>query len=97
MVRERYSELRPGELTEHAVGWPGFRNREGGPVRCGGGKLAPDLSLPRLQAHWSAKRAVDTSASRVSLRVRLRMRSKPLPRPARPCRSFSSGFGPRMS
>jgi hypothetical protein len=57
MVRERYSTLHPGQLTGYAVALP-----LGGPetssrdqlIWFGGGKLAPDLSLPQLQARWHA-------------------------------------------
>ncbi len=55
LVRERYSTRDPGELTGYAVGLPasGARGRVGQQtVWFGGGKLAPDLSLPQLRARW---------------------------------------------
>ncbi len=54
-VRERYSTL-PGQeqvLTGYAVAAAGDRDRAGELVYFGGGKLAADLSLPRLQARWA--------------------------------------------
>ncbi len=55
LVRERYSTRTPGELTGYAVGLPatGARGSSGQQVVWfGGGKLAPDLSLPQLRARW---------------------------------------------
>lgn len=54
MVRERYSDQRPDELTGYAVGYDEHRTDAGEPVWYGGGKLSPDLSLPRLHARWAA-------------------------------------------
>ena len=54
-VRERYNTLDPGELTGYAVSLPatGVRDAAGQQaVWFGGGKLAPDLSLPQLRARW---------------------------------------------
>ena len=53
-VRERYSTRNPGELTGYAVGLlpAGVRGREQGITWFGGGKLAPDMSLPQLRARW---------------------------------------------
>src|SRR2546423_15241417 len=53
VVRERYSEQHPGEITGYAVALPGDRDPCGGQVWYGGAKLAADLSLPRLQAAWA--------------------------------------------
>jgi hypothetical protein len=52
LVKERTSERAPRELTGYAVARPGDRNRAGLPVWYGGGKLAADLSLPRLTRRW---------------------------------------------
>jgi len=54
-LRERYSSRNPGELTGYAVrlmpsGTGGTAGQEA--VWFGGGKLAPDLSLPQLRARW---------------------------------------------
>jgi len=73
MVRERFSELNPGERTGYAVAWPGFRNRAGDPVWYGGAKLAADLSLPKLRRHWSSHTPGDGVVGEcVSVRARLR-------------------------
>lgn len=50
-VRRRYSTVSPGEVTGYAVGVPGHTGKDG-QVWYGGGKLAADLSLPKLRARW---------------------------------------------
>ncbi len=52
MVRERMSDRNPGEVTGYAVAWPGDKDRTGQPIWYGGGKLAADLTLPKLAARW---------------------------------------------
>jgi len=55
LVRERLSTLTPGEITGYAVALPTPTAGPGdaGPtVWFGGGKLAPDLTLPQLRARW---------------------------------------------
>jgi hypothetical protein len=50
LVRERFSTRTPGQVTGYAVALP---DRDGRPaVYFGGGKLAADLTVPRLQARW---------------------------------------------
>lgn len=51
-VRLRHSTHEPGEVTGYAVSLPGWDAAGGGPVWFGGGKLAPDLTLPRLRRRW---------------------------------------------
>jgi hypothetical protein len=51
-VRLRHSEHNPGEVTGYAVTLPGARTAAGEPVWFGGGKLAPDLTLPKLRRRW---------------------------------------------
>ncbi len=51
-VRARYSTRNPGQLTGYAVALAGDTARAGGPVWFSGGKLAADLSLPKLRARW---------------------------------------------
>jgi hypothetical protein len=51
-VRLRYSEHNPGQVTGYAVTMPGARTAAGDPVWFGGGKLAPDLTLPKLRLRW---------------------------------------------
>lgn len=50
------SERNPGEVTGYAVALPD-RYGTGAPVWFGGGKLAPDLTLPRLQHRWDGPAA----------------------------------------
>jgi len=52
LVRERLSELNPGEITGYAVASPDRYGTGAAPIYFGGGKLAPDLTLPRLQRRW---------------------------------------------
>jgi hypothetical protein len=40
----------------YAVALPGDTTREGAPVWFGGGKLAPDLTLPKLRCRWEPAR-----------------------------------------
>ncbi|HEX6525717.1 MAG TPA: hypothetical protein VF070_37745, partial [Streptosporangiaceae bacterium] len=53
LVRLRYSTRNPGQVTGYAVAMPGDTTRNGDPVWYGGGKLAPDLSWPKLQQRWT--------------------------------------------
>ena len=57
LVRERYSTVNPDQVTGYAVGLPGHTARDGGVVWYGGGKLAADLTLPKLRARWSGTAA----------------------------------------
>ena len=54
LVRRRYSTRKPGEITGYAVALPTDTTRAGNPVWFGGGKLAADLSLPKLRRRWNA-------------------------------------------
>jgi hypothetical protein len=56
LVRERFSEQNPGEITGYAVALadPRAHTAAGTPVWYGGGKLAADLSLPKLLRRWQA-------------------------------------------
>jgi len=51
-VRLRHSEHDPGEVTGYAVTMDGAVTAAGEPVWFGGGKLAPDLTLPKLRRRW---------------------------------------------
>ena len=53
LVHPRFSTVHPGEVTGYAVGLPGHTARNGGVVWYGGGKLAVDLTLPKLRARWA--------------------------------------------
>lgn len=52
LVRERMSERNPGEVTGYAVALPDRYATGVAPIYFGGGKLASDLTLPRLQRRW---------------------------------------------
>jgi hypothetical protein len=52
-VRQRFSTRNPGEVTGYAVALPGDTANDGGPVWYGGGKLAADLTWPKLRHRWS--------------------------------------------
>ncbi len=53
LVRQRFSQRTAGELTGYAVAVPGDVNVDGQPVWYGGGKLAADLTLPKLRRRWA--------------------------------------------
>ena len=50
-LRPRMSEKTPGQITGYAVALPGGSD-SGQNIWFGGGKLAPDLTLPQLQLRW---------------------------------------------
>jgi hypothetical protein len=58
LVRKRFSTRNPGEITGYAVALPTDTTRTGGPVWFGGGKLAADLTLPKLRHRWTPTRTV---------------------------------------
>ena len=56
LVRKRFSVSNPGQVTGYSVALPGDTTKDGGPVWYGGGKLAADLSWPKLQQRWTSTR-----------------------------------------
>jgi hypothetical protein len=62
MVRQRLSVRDPGEVTGYAVAWPGDVAADGSPIWYGGGRLAADLTLPKLKTRWGIEPA-DAAAS----------------------------------
>jgi relaxase-like protein len=52
LVRTRNSARNPGEVTGYAVALAGDATASGKPVWFGGGKLAADLTLPKLRHRW---------------------------------------------
>jgi hypothetical protein len=52
LVRKRFSQREPGQVTGYAVAKPGHVNGQGAPVWFGGGRLAADLALPKLRKRW---------------------------------------------
>ena len=63
LVRQRHSELVPGQVTGYAVALPGDRGRDGRPVWFGGGKLASDLTWPKLCRRWDGAPPHATAAA----------------------------------
>jgi len=61
MVRERFSERTPGQITGYSVALPGQSDPGGSPIYFGGGKLAADLTLPKLLRRWDL--AIPTEAA----------------------------------
>jgi len=57
LVRKRFSVKSPGQVTGYSVALPGDTAKDGGPVWYGGGKLAADLSWPKLRQRWIPTRA----------------------------------------
>src|ERR1017187_5854007 len=56
LARKRFSTGNPGEITGYAVALPGDTTSAGTPVWFGGGKPAPDLTLPKLRRRWQPAR-----------------------------------------
>jgi hypothetical protein len=53
LVRKRFSTRNPAEVTGYAAALPGDVTAAGTPVWFGGGKLAADLTLPKLRCRWN--------------------------------------------
>jgi hypothetical protein len=54
LVRQRPGTTVLGTVTGYAVGLADHTSRAGGVIWYGGGKLAADLTLPKLRARWTA-------------------------------------------
>ncbi|MFY1633744.1 relaxase/mobilization nuclease domain-containing protein [Solwaraspora sp. WMMB335] len=54
LVRLRHSTTNPDEVTGYAVGLPDHHTSTGDTVWYGGGRLAPDLTLPQLRQRWDS-------------------------------------------
>ena len=61
LVRTRRSSRYAGQVTGYAVALPGDTNATGSPVWYGGGKLAADLTLPKLRRRWGSGRSTDNT------------------------------------
>jgi hypothetical protein len=57
LVRVRFSETNPGQVTGYSVSLPGHVDRDGAPFWHGGGRLSADLTLPRLHRRWGTSRS----------------------------------------
>ncbi len=62
LVRVRFSETDPGQVTGYSVTLPGHTGPDGTPLWYGGGRLAAGLTLPRLRERWN--RGIRGSAER---------------------------------
>jgi len=76
LVRKRYSTLNVGEVTGYAVGLPQHANKTGGTIWYGGGKLAADLTLPKLRARWAGPATERFGAGIPGLAARAVLRSR---------------------
>ena len=56
LTRLRFSDADPGQVTGYSVTLPGHAGHDGAPVWYGGGRLAADLTLPRLRDRWGHPR-----------------------------------------
>ena len=54
--------MNPGEVTGYAVGLPQHTAKDGGIIWYGGGKLAADLTLPKLRRRWDQPRRAATAS-----------------------------------
>jgi hypothetical protein len=71
LVRVRFSETSPGQVTGYAVSLPGHAGGDGQPRWYGGGRLSAGLTLARLRRRWPAPRggaAVQPGAFRFTAR-----------------------------
>src|SRR6266851_1460695 len=67
LVRLRYSSVNPEQVSGYAVGLPGHLAKDGGTIWYGGGKLAADLTLPKLRTRWAAPDPDGSPSPRSSL------------------------------
>ena len=63
LVRKRYSTRDPDQITGYTVAMPDHATATGGPIWYSGGKLAADLSWPRLSHRWASQRSPDRQLS----------------------------------
>jgi hypothetical protein len=56
LVRARFSEINPGQVTGYSASLPGHVDRDGAPIWYGGGRLSADLTLSRLHCRWGTSR-----------------------------------------
>jgi hypothetical protein len=73
LVNLRHSVTQPGEITGYSVALPGNTTAAGTPVYFSGGRLARDLTLPRLRQRWAGPHGQTTSHApvRVSTQARI--------------------------
>jgi hypothetical protein len=64
LVRKRFSVNNLSQVTGYSVALPGDTTKDGRPIWYGGGKLAADLSWPKLRQRWTPARATPGRAHR---------------------------------
>jgi len=69
LVRKRFSQRNPGKVSGYAVAKQGHVNGQGAPVWFGGGKLAADLTLPKLRKRWLSTGPTPTPHPRSGARL----------------------------
>ena len=69
LVRKRFSQRDPGLVTGYAVAKPGHMNAQSAPVWFGGGKLAADLTLPKLRQRWLSTGPTSATYARPGVRL----------------------------
>jgi len=82
LVRPRMSTLDPQEMTGYAVALRASGGEGAEPVWFGGGKLAPDLTLPQLTARWCREPAAPRHAGDAGSAVRDGLQLAPAERAA---------------
>ena len=87
LVRKRFSVSNPGQVTGYSVALPGDTTKDSGPVWYGGGKLAADLSWPKLRQRWTPHRA---APGRPHLNLTAEERNAIWQHAARRCRRHSA-------
>jgi hypothetical protein len=66
-VHHRHSTVHPGQVTGYAVSLPNHITKDGEPIWYSGGKLAADLTLPKLRSRWADRRTHDPLAGSAAL------------------------------
>ena len=66
-VRHRHSTVHPGQVTGYAVSLRYHTTKDGEPIWYGGGKLAADLTLPKLRSRWADPHTRDPLAGSAAL------------------------------
>lgn len=66
-VRHRHSTVHPRQVTGYAVSFPRHTTKDGEPSWYGGGKLAADLTLPKLRSRWADPHTRDPLAGSAAL------------------------------
>jgi len=63
LVRLRFSDADPGQVTGYSVTLPGHAGSDGAQSWYGGGRLAAGLTLPRLRDRWGQPRSAGPERS----------------------------------